>query len=85
MEARLSSIAERAATLPDGGLDETAHQTLDFVRQLASGMAGAAEIPLTEFTISDTFVAPVAAVLNSLPKVPLDTPERRDGYLATPA
>ena len=39
--ARHTSISERAARLPDGGLGETEHQTLDFVRQLASGMAGA--------------------------------------------
>ena len=79
--ARLSSISERAAQLPVGGLGETEHQTLDFVRQLASGMAGAAEVPLTEFTVCGTFVAPVSAVLTFLPKVPLDTPERREGYL----
>ena len=82
MEARLSSIAERAATMPGEGLDETARQTLDFVRHMASNMAGAAGIPMSEFTISDTFVAPVGAILNALPKVPLDTRERRDGYVA---
>ncbi len=82
METRLSSIAERAAAMPGAGLDETAHQTLDFVTHMASNMAGAAGIPLTEFTISDTFVAPVGAVLNALPKVPLDTRGRRESYVA---
>ena len=61
---------------------ETEHQTLDFVRVLARGMADAARVPLTEFTICDTFVAPVPGVLTTLPKLPLDTDERRNGYLA---
>jgi uncharacterized protein (DUF885 family) len=81
VEARLSSISERAARLPVEGLGETDHQTLDFVRHMASGMAGAAGIPLTEFTVCATFVAPVSAVLTFLPKVSLDTPERREGYV----
>ncbi len=76
VEARFSSIAERAGGLSGVGLDETAHQTLDFVTHMASNMAGAAGIPLTEFTICDTFVDPVGGVINSLPKVPLDTPGR---------
>ena len=45
-------------------------------------MADAAAVPVVEFTISDTFAAPVGNVLTSLPKVPLDTEERREGYLA---
>jgi uncharacterized protein (DUF885 family) len=79
--AELESIAERAERLPDDGLAETERQTLDFVRHLARGMAGAAAIPMVEFTICDTFVAPVGNVFSMLPKVPLDTEERRDGYL----
>jgi uncharacterized protein (DUF885 family) len=82
VEARLSSIAERSAGLPVEGLDETEHQTADFVRHLSSGMAGAATVPLTEFTICGTFVAPVGAVLTCMPRVPLDTSERKDGYVA---
>ncbi len=82
VEARLSSISERAARMSVEGLDETDHQTLDFVRQMASGMADAAGIPLTEFTVCATFVAPVSAVLAYLPKLSLDTPERREGYVA---
>jgi uncharacterized protein (DUF885 family) len=82
VEARLSSIAERAARLPAETLRETEHQTLDFVREMSSSMAAAAGIPMTEFTICGTFVAPVGAVLTALPRLPLDTPERRDGYVA---
>ncbi len=77
----LASIAFRAEATSESGLDETQLQTLDFVRCLARGMAGAAAVPVVEFTISDTFAAPVGGVLNSLPKVPLDTDERRQGYL----
>jgi uncharacterized protein (DUF885 family) len=78
----LESVAQRAEDDPARGLDETEHQTLDFVRVLARGMAEAARVPLTEFTICDTFVAPVPGVLTSLPKLPLDTDERRQGYVA---
>jgi uncharacterized protein (DUF885 family) len=45
-------------------------------------MADAARVPLTEFTITDTFVAPVPGVLTTLPKLPLDSDERREGYVA---
>jgi uncharacterized protein (DUF885 family) len=79
--AQLSSIAERAEQASDDGLEETALQTLDFVRCMARGMADAAAVPVVEFTISDTFASPVGDVLTSLPKVPLDTEERREGYL----
>ena len=77
----LASVAERAEQMQDTGLSETELQTLDFVRHLARGMADAAAIPLIEFTICDTFVAPVGAVLTALRQLPLDTEERRDGYL----
>jgi uncharacterized protein (DUF885 family) len=77
----LESIATRAEQTPDAGLAESELQTLDFVRCFARGLAGASAVPLIEFTISDTFAAPVGAVLSSLPKVPLDTEERRQGYL----
>ncbi len=79
---RLASIAERAEETCDDGLGETELQTLDFVRCLGRGMAGAAAVPVVEFTISDTFASPVGAVLTSLPKVQLDTEERKDGYLS---
>ncbi|HWF15780.1 MAG TPA: DUF885 domain-containing protein [Acidimicrobiales bacterium] len=82
VDADLTSIAQRAEDLPDVGLNEPEHQTLDFARVMARGMAGAAEVPLTEFTICDTFVAPVPGVLTTLPKLQLDTEERRQGYLA---
>jgi uncharacterized protein (DUF885 family) len=77
----LASIATRAEEAPEAGLEETELQTLDFVRCLARGMAGAATVPIIEFTISDTFAAPVGEVLSSLTKIPLDTEERREGYL----
>jgi len=79
---RLGAVAERAERMPDRGLDEAEHQTLDFVRCLARNMADAAAVPLVEFAICDTMVAPVNQVLTSLPKVPLDTEERRAGYLS---
>jgi hypothetical protein len=77
----LASIALRAEDQSDDGLVETEHQTLDFVRVMARGMADAARVPLTEFTICDTFVAPVPGILTTLPKLQLDTEERRRGYV----
>jgi uncharacterized protein (DUF885 family) len=78
----LESIATQAEQASEDGLTETELQTLDFVRCLARGMAGAATVPIVEFTISDTFAAPVGNVLATLPKVPVDNEERREGYLA---
>jgi uncharacterized protein (DUF885 family) len=78
----LVSVAERAAALPDAGLSEAEVQTLDFVRTMARSIADAAKVPMVEFTICDTFAAPVGAVFNALPKLQLDTEERRSGYLA---
>ncbi len=75
----LDAIATRAERTPQTGHEETELQTLDFVRCLARGMAGAAAVPVIEFTISDTFAAPVGGVLMSLPKLPLDSEERRGG------
>ena len=77
----LLSVAERAEQMSDSGLREMELQTLDFVRHLARGMADAAALPLIEFTISDTFAAPVGAVHTALRQLPLDTEDRRDGYL----
>jgi uncharacterized protein (DUF885 family) len=78
----LESIARRSAETATDGLEESEFQTLDFVRCMARGMADAATVPMIEFTICDTFVAPVGAVFNVLPKLQLDTEERREGYLA---
>jgi uncharacterized protein (DUF885 family) len=77
----LASIAQRAEDHGDDGLAEPELQTLDFVRVLARNMADAARVPLTEFTICDTFVAPVPGVLTTLPKLQLDTGARRRGYV----
>ncbi|HTU37804.1 MAG TPA: DUF885 domain-containing protein [Acidimicrobiales bacterium] len=77
----LESIAQRSASTSTDGLRESEVQTLEFVRSMARGMADAATVPLVEFTICDTFAAPVGAVFNALPKLQLDTEERREGYL----
>jgi uncharacterized protein (DUF885 family) len=82
LAARLASIAERAEGVPAAGLGEAEHQTLDFLRYMGRNMAGAAGVPLVEFTVCDTFVDPVASILTTLPKLQLDTEERRQGYLA---
>ena len=47
---------------------------------MARAMADAAAVPTVEFTVCDTFAAP-RAVLTLLPKVPVDTAARQEGYL----
>ncbi len=79
---RLAALAEQAAQSDEAGLNEVQLQTLDFVRRMAANMAGAATVPLVEFTVSDTFVDPVNSVLTMLPKLALDTKERQEGYEA---
>jgi uncharacterized protein (DUF885 family) len=79
---RLAALAEQAAQLDETGVNEVQLQTLDFVRRMAANMAGAATVPLVEFTVCDTFVDPVNGVLTLLPKLALDTKERQDGYVA---
>ena len=79
---RLGALAMEAGQLDEDGLSEVQLQTLDFVRRMAENMAGAATVPLVEFTICDTFVDPVDGVLSLLPKLALDTKERQDGYVA---
>src|SRR5271165_3685053 len=66
----LASVADRAERSSEEGLGETELQTLDFVRHLGRNMAGAAAaVPAIEFSISDTFAAPVGAVFVALPKL----------------
>ncbi len=79
---RIASIAGRAEQVEEAGLGERDLQTLDFARCMARAMADAATVPMIEFTVCDTFAAPVGAVFNALPKLQLDTEERRAGYLA---
>jgi uncharacterized protein (DUF885 family) len=79
---RLAALATRAGQFDERGLAEVQLQTLDFVHRMAENMAGAATVPLVEFTICDTFVDPVDSVLTLMPKLALDTTERQDGYVA---
>ena len=79
---QLTTLALRASQFDETGLGEVQLQTLDFVRRMADNMAGAATVPLVEFTVCDTFVDPVDGVLTMLPKLALDTEERKDGYVA---
>ena len=78
---KLAEIASRADEAPNDEVGETERQTLDFVRHTASVMRDAGEVPLIEWTIAAFHAAPVASALALLPKVPLDTDERAEGYL----
>jgi uncharacterized protein (DUF885 family) len=79
---RLTALTKQTGQIDEDGLTEVQLQTLDFVRRMAENMAGAATVPLVEFTICDTFVDPVDSVLTLMPKLALDTTERQDGYVA---
>ncbi|HTX62778.1 MAG TPA: DUF885 domain-containing protein [Acidimicrobiales bacterium] len=78
----LRALADEASHLGDSDAGEAERQTGDFVRCVAAAGAGAAAVPLVEFTVGDFHGAPVTGVLTTLPKVPLDTEERADAYVA---
>lgn len=84
---RYSEIALEAETEQERAqadhreLTEVNRQTLDFVTISARNFAAAAEVPKTEFTVTDFHVAPVSVLLVVMPQLPLDTEERRSGYL----
>jgi len=80
--ATLQAVADEARRLDDTGMDEVERQTLDLVRSSAAARADAGAVPLVEFTVGDFHAAPAAEVLAMLPKVPLDTDERADAYVA---
>jgi uncharacterized protein (DUF885 family) len=80
--AALWAVVEATGSIPAEGLGEVDRQTLDLVRHTAPARAAAAELPFVEFTVSDFHGAPVTEVLVMLPKVPLDSAERGDGYVA---
>ncbi|SHN26159.1 DUF885 domain-containing protein [Cryptosporangium aurantiacum] len=84
-EARLGvafgELAERALALDPDGLSEVDRQTRDFIAHLASTERDAAALHTVEWTITDFFAAPAAALVDLLPRVPLVTPEKASGFL----
>lgn len=80
--AALRDVASDAAHLDDSAADEGELQTSDLVRSSAAVRADAAAVPFVEFTVGDFHSAPVTEVLTMLPKVPLDSHERADAYVA---
>ncbi|GAA3393714.1 hypothetical protein GCM10020369_60360 [Cryptosporangium minutisporangium] len=84
-EARLGAafgdLADRARALDPEGLSEVDRQTRDFVIHLADAERDAAALHTVEWTITDFFAAPAAALIDLLPRVPLVTPEKANGFL----
>ncbi|MGB9112993.1 MAG: DUF885 domain-containing protein [Acidimicrobiales bacterium] len=84
--ARYAGIADAAEALQgqaanNSAPEEADRQTLDFVAISARNFQAVAEVPSTEFTVTDFHVAPMSVLLVVLPQLPLDTAERRSGYL----
>ena len=73
------ALQKQAAAGPS--LTETDRQTLDFVAISARNFEAVAEVSSTEFTVTDFHVAPMSVLLIVLPQLPLDTADRRSGYL----
>lgn len=67
----------------DGGAfaEETDVLTLDLIRLAAASEVDYLMVPLLEFTVTDNFHAPLANFISTVPQLPLDTQERRDGHL----
>jgi uncharacterized protein (DUF885 family) len=85
---KYSEVAEAAKARQQQGsesveqLSEIDRQTLDFVAVSAGNFAAVTEVPSTEFTVTDFHVSPMSILLVVMPQLPLDTEERRSGYLA---
>ncbi|HZI97439.1 MAG TPA: DUF885 domain-containing protein [Actinomycetales bacterium] len=79
---RYDAIASAAAAMPVDGLGETDRQTVEFVRHVAATERDSARLGAIEWTVTDLWVAPASALLEFLPRTPLDTPGRRAGHLA---
>lgn len=55
--------------------------TLDMIRHTAASAVDALSVPTLEFTATDLFTAPLAGFIATVPQLPLDTADRRDGHL----
>ena len=75
-------LAERASALDAESLSEVDRQTRDFVAHLAGTERDVAELRTVEWTVTDLWVAPAAALIELLPRVPLNSPEKAAGFLA---
>jgi len=80
--ALFGDLAERAAALDSQSLSETDRQTRDFVVHLARTQRELAGLHTVEWTITDFFVAPAASLIDLLPRIPLVTPEKAQGFLS---
>jgi uncharacterized protein (DUF885 family) len=80
--AAFGELAEQARALSTEGLSEVDKQTLDFVAHLAGTEREVAALHTVEWTITDFYVAPASAMIELLPRVPLLTPEKANGFLS---
>ena len=79
---RLDALARRAEAVHSDDLGETDRQTVEFVRHVAATERDAIGVAAVQWTVTDLWVAPASALLEFLPRTPLDTADRRVGYLA---
>jgi uncharacterized protein (DUF885 family) len=85
-EARFSAafgeLGEKARALGPDGLSEVDQQTRDFILHLARTEKELAGLHTVEWTVTDLFVAPASALIELLPRIPLITQAKVDGFLA---
>lgn len=79
---RFAALAERAAALDPAGLSPEDRTTRAVVIQQALSRNDLIDSKLDEYTVTDMFIAPAAALLTMLPMIGLHTPEFAEAYLS---
>ncbi|WP_298181521.1 DUF885 domain-containing protein [Saccharomonospora sp.] len=79
--AALQRVLEQAQTIDPAGLDAQDRVTRDVLISQARSLIEQIDTRMTEFTISDFFVAPASSLLTLLPMVGINTPEEGRAHL----
>jgi uncharacterized protein (DUF885 family) len=80
--AKYADLAARATAIDPTSLTDEDATTRAVVIQQAQTRIDNIDARLTEYTITDIFIAPAASLLMALPMMALPTPELADAYLA---
>lgn len=79
--ARLRDIVQRAQAIEPSGLDDEDRLTRDVVLSESQGQLDQLGVGLTEFTITDLFVAPASSLLTTLPMLTITDADHAGAYL----
>jgi uncharacterized protein (DUF885 family) len=80
--ARYAAVAEQAGALDPATLSPADRTTRAVVIQQALSRNELIDSLVEEYTVTDMFIAPAAALLTMLPMIGLATPERAEAYLS---